>query len=158
MSIPASPPVPDGRAFREAIHNGQGDPATALRNYLEEAEPRLAELLGRLDPSLEPDDLNFLHWLQATLISLLFASRERGGLYRIKFAKRAGNQARTSDEEERADIAALQVMTRVHDGQQQEQAIAEVSLETGVPRREIFRRLERFRQIGARWVSQNPGS
>jgi hypothetical protein len=152
------PPPPDGRAFRTAVLNGVGDPKEALRDYLEQAEPRLADLLWRIAGSLEPDDAYLLFGLEGALISLLSTVRESGGLYRLKFTRRRGNPAHTLDETLRADDAALLVMTLVNKGDKQESAISDAEAATGVMRREIFRRLAHFRRRQRRFVQQKLGA
>jgi hypothetical protein len=152
------PPPPDGGALRAAVLNGVGDPKQALWDYLEQTEPRLADLLWRIAHSLEPDDAYLLFCLEGALISLLSTVRERGGLYRLKFTRRPGNAARTLDEDLRAGEAAMRVMTMAAPGEKQEAAIRQVEVETGVKRREIFRHLAHFRRRERRFVRRKLGA
>jgi hypothetical protein len=151
------PPPPDGRAFRQAVLNGEGDPVAALRDYLEEAEPRLHELLTRVG-SLEHDDFNLLGWLDGSLIALL-STLQTGGRYRLQFAVPPGNRARTLDERLRVDAAAIEVISMVRrDGTNQQRALGDVAGRTGLSESQIKRRIAHFRRVGDRSVQQPPGS
>lgn len=124
-----------------AIHRGD-EPTECVTDFLQDAQGKLRDMLVERGSSLSVEDRTLLSDISFVLLALVAAAEAREGFAKkIVWKNRTAGKPHDKLERAKKEYAAVAIVERlIGEGFQEEQAVQQAVVDTGVSRAEIFAR------------------